>query len=259
MGYRYKCKSCANHDICETCFKAWDGGKGTVANHLNQQKLSTNAADHTFAVHKDKGFKRGPGAGPTSNRARKRGTASEGERALSLGRSSRAPAPRPRRPRRSPTTPVRATRARPPASRRRTSGGSDPREEEEEEEERGSGRRGARARAVSLASTLPTSQAKSTRSAAVSVRSSPKSARAAARRLKHLVDRAPPRRGGAGHGSRSLAPGRAAHRGLRRPPRPPQHELASGAASRRRGARRAARPRPRGPHLAPPRAGSRFG
>ena len=258
MGYRYKCKSCANHDICETCFKAWDGGKGTVANHLNQQKLSTNAADHTFAVHKDKGFKRGPGAGPTSNRARKRGTASEGERALSLGRSSRAPAPRPRRPRRSPTTPVRATRARPPASRRRTSGGSDPREEEEEEE-RGSGRRGARARAVSLASTLPTSQAKSTRSAAVSVRSSPKSARAAARRLKHLVDRAPPRRGGAGHGSRSLAPGRAAHRGLRRPPRPPQHELASGAASRRRGARRAARPRPRGPHLAPPRAGSRFG
>ena len=146
MGYRYKCKSCANHDICETCFKAWDGGKGTVANHLNQQKLSTNAADHTFAVHKDKGFKRGPGAGPTSNRARNRGTASEGERALSLGRSSRAPAPRPRRPRRSPTTPVRATRARPPASRRRTRGGSDPREEDQEE--RGSGRRGARARGV---------------------------------------------------------------------------------------------------------------
>lgn len=36
---------------------AWDGGKGTCGNALNQQKLSTVAADHSFALHKDKSFK----------------------------------------------------------------------------------------------------------------------------------------------------------------------------------------------------------
>uniref|UniRef100_A0A7S3JQN1 ZZ-type domain-containing protein n=1 Tax=Aureoumbra lagunensis TaxID=44058 RepID=A0A7S3JQN1_9STRA len=57
VGYRYHCKSCANHDVCENCFSAWDNGKGTVSNILNQQKLSTNPADHHFVLHKDKGFK----------------------------------------------------------------------------------------------------------------------------------------------------------------------------------------------------------
>ncbi|KAJ1461605.1 hypothetical protein M885DRAFT_418997, partial [Pelagophyceae sp. CCMP2097] len=57
VGYRYRCKSCANHDVCENCHEQWAGGKGTVSNALNQQKLSPNAADHTFKLHKDKGFK----------------------------------------------------------------------------------------------------------------------------------------------------------------------------------------------------------
>jgi hypothetical protein len=57
IGYRYRCTKCANHDVCETCHATWDNGKGTIANHLAQQKLSTNAEDHFFKLWKDKSFK----------------------------------------------------------------------------------------------------------------------------------------------------------------------------------------------------------
>merc|ERR1719223_1742705 len=48
FGYRYLCKSCASHDICEACYDAWAGGTGVMPNGLNKQVLSTNAADHSF-------------------------------------------------------------------------------------------------------------------------------------------------------------------------------------------------------------------
>ena len=73
MGYRYHCKSCANHDVCETCYIAWDGGKGTVSNTLNGQKLSPAAEDHSFVIHKDKGFKplvRGAGASASKTKTK---------------------------------------------------------------------------------------------------------------------------------------------------------------------------------------------
>merc|ERR1712139_63130 len=57
FGYRYHCKQCANHDICENCYDQWMGGKGTIPNGLGKQTLSTNASDHTFNLFKDKGFK----------------------------------------------------------------------------------------------------------------------------------------------------------------------------------------------------------
>ncbi|KAJ8605843.1 hypothetical protein CTAYLR_000516 [Chrysophaeum taylorii] len=58
MGYRYRCKRCGNHDVCESCFAEWDGGNGKVRNALKQQRLSAKAADHLFVLHKDsKGFK----------------------------------------------------------------------------------------------------------------------------------------------------------------------------------------------------------
>mmetsp|Transcript_1400 Transcript_1400/g.1918 ORF Transcript_1400/g.1918 Transcript_1400/m.1918 type:complete len:194 (-) Transcript_1400:125-706(-) len=57
FGYRYHCKQCANHDICETCYDAWMGGKGVVTNGLHKQTISLSAADHTFNLYKDKGFK----------------------------------------------------------------------------------------------------------------------------------------------------------------------------------------------------------
>lgn len=44
VGYRYKCKDCANHDICETCYDAWAGGKMT--NGLGKQVVSLKAEDH---------------------------------------------------------------------------------------------------------------------------------------------------------------------------------------------------------------------
>ena len=54
VGYRYRCKDCANHDVCETCYDAWKGG--TVANGLGKQIISTKADDHRFVLHKDKYF-----------------------------------------------------------------------------------------------------------------------------------------------------------------------------------------------------------
>merc|ERR1719378_223521 len=57
FGYRYRCKSCANHDICESCYDAWMGGKGVMTNGLAKQTISQNAADHYFNLFKDKGFK----------------------------------------------------------------------------------------------------------------------------------------------------------------------------------------------------------
>lgn len=57
IGYRYRCKSCANHDVCESCFDAWAGGKGIIKNQLGKQQVSKNPADHSFELYKDKGFK----------------------------------------------------------------------------------------------------------------------------------------------------------------------------------------------------------
>jgi len=54
VGYRYKCKQCANHDVCETCYDKWAGGK---MENAGKQVLSANATDHRFALHRDKTFK----------------------------------------------------------------------------------------------------------------------------------------------------------------------------------------------------------
>ena len=54
VGYRYKCKDCANHDICENCYDAWKGGK--VTNGLGKQVISPKPEDHRFKLHKDKAF-----------------------------------------------------------------------------------------------------------------------------------------------------------------------------------------------------------
>mmetsp|Transcript_55678 Transcript_55678/g.148042 ORF Transcript_55678/g.148042 Transcript_55678/m.148042 type:complete len:187 (+) Transcript_55678:24-584(+) len=57
FGYRYLCKSCSAHDICESCYDAWAGGDGVMPNKLSMQVLSTNPADHSFKLHKDQTFK----------------------------------------------------------------------------------------------------------------------------------------------------------------------------------------------------------
>lgn len=57
IGYRYRCKKCANHDICEACHERWDNGKGSMANGLAKQTISLDPKDHDFFVHKERGFK----------------------------------------------------------------------------------------------------------------------------------------------------------------------------------------------------------
>jgi hypothetical protein len=63
VGYRYKCKDCPNHDVCETCYDSWAAGKMT--NGLGKQTISAKAEDHRFVLHKDKSFsslvKKAPG------------------------------------------------------------------------------------------------------------------------------------------------------------------------------------------------------
>ncbi|CAE7600236.1 Herc2 [Symbiodinium pilosum] len=55
FGYRYVCKSCASHDVCESCYDAWAGGTGVMPNKLAKQTLSTNPADHSFRLYKERG------------------------------------------------------------------------------------------------------------------------------------------------------------------------------------------------------------
>eukprot|EP00434_Breviolum_minutum_P038632 symbB.v1.2.034279.t1/scaffold4398.1/size40168/6 len=57
FGYRYACKSCSSHDVCESCFDAWAGGTGVMPNKLAKQTLSTNPTDHSFKLYKDQTFK----------------------------------------------------------------------------------------------------------------------------------------------------------------------------------------------------------
>lgn len=54
VGYRYHCRDCANHDVCETCYDDWT--KGRVKNQLGKQVVSLKAEDHRFKLHKDKAF-----------------------------------------------------------------------------------------------------------------------------------------------------------------------------------------------------------
>merc|ERR1711957_1051966 len=66
FGYRFRCKECANHDICEACFDTWCNGKGTITNGLAKQAIGLKASDHTFSLYKDKACKSMVSSGPTT-------------------------------------------------------------------------------------------------------------------------------------------------------------------------------------------------
>ena len=54
VGYRYKCKDCPNHDVCESCYDEWT--KGKMTNGLGKQAISNKPSDHRLVLHKDKNF-----------------------------------------------------------------------------------------------------------------------------------------------------------------------------------------------------------
>lgn len=54
VGYRYKCKDCPNHDVCETCYDSHQ--RGVVTNNLGKQVISSKPEDHRFVLYKDKSF-----------------------------------------------------------------------------------------------------------------------------------------------------------------------------------------------------------
>ena len=56
VGFRYKCKHCANHDFCEECYAAWQ--KGTLKHVNARNPVSKRVADHVWEAFVDpKAFK----------------------------------------------------------------------------------------------------------------------------------------------------------------------------------------------------------
>ena len=91
IGYRFRCKNCPNHDICEACHERWDNGKGSMANGLAKQQISLDPKDHDFFIHKERGFK--PlvkTAGPTQKSEKKLKVSTRTLRGCSHSRDSRA-------------------------------------------------------------------------------------------------------------------------------------------------------------------------
>ena len=78
QGYRYKCKFCKNHDICEACYAKFMETKVVVQNPTLERvnKVSKRAEDHEFYryAEPDGSFKPMGGTAPrtaTQKRAKK--------------------------------------------------------------------------------------------------------------------------------------------------------------------------------------------
>mmetsp|Transcript_10626 Transcript_10626/g.20891 ORF Transcript_10626/g.20891 Transcript_10626/m.20891 type:complete len:110 (+) Transcript_10626:394-723(+) len=52
QGFRYKCKNCPNHDLCEQCYSKFQEGEHKQdASMARVNKVSTKAEDHEFYQH----------------------------------------------------------------------------------------------------------------------------------------------------------------------------------------------------------------
>jgi len=76
VGYRWRCKNCANHDLCDSCYDTFKKGKLL---HMNARRnpISTKLEDHSFDVlvetHIFKSLTKDPDApkGATKKKAKK--------------------------------------------------------------------------------------------------------------------------------------------------------------------------------------------
>ncbi|GBG33367.1 E3 ubiquitin-protein ligase HERC2 [Hondaea fermentalgiana] len=52
-GFRFKCKNCPNHDLCESCYNQFNeqGELKQDASMARVNKVSTNPEDHEFYKH----------------------------------------------------------------------------------------------------------------------------------------------------------------------------------------------------------------
>lgn len=68
VGYRWRCRSCKNHDLCDTCYETFKGGK--LPQSIDQQRcnpVSPRVEDHEFYVYAEQGSfsgMKGASAGP---------------------------------------------------------------------------------------------------------------------------------------------------------------------------------------------------
>ena len=76
VGYRWRCKNCANHDLCDACYDEFKNGKLVHAN-ARRNPISTKLIDHTFFCWAEPGvFKpmvkqQGAASGPTKKKGKK--------------------------------------------------------------------------------------------------------------------------------------------------------------------------------------------
>jgi|TARA_B110000211_G_C13685348_1_gene380663 hypothetical protein len=76
VGYRWRCKNCDNHDLCDACYDEFKNGKLLHAN-ARRNPISQKLSDHAFFCFAEPGvFKpmvkqKGAASGPTKKKKKK--------------------------------------------------------------------------------------------------------------------------------------------------------------------------------------------
>ena len=72
VGYRWRCRNCKNHDLCDTCIESFNNGKLLHTNG-RRNPISPRLEDHEFDILAEPGiFKAMKGAsGPTKKKKKK--------------------------------------------------------------------------------------------------------------------------------------------------------------------------------------------